>query len=103
MANLLNSLIIEGKIAGINKNKECFDFTIKTEHVVKNNLGVTEIEQYTIPIHFPNISGELFSVGDEVRIVGLLRQNHFYNNTPIVFVQAEHIELKPRKTKGGRK
>ena len=103
MANSLNSLIIEGKITEISRNGEEFSFIINTQRVVKNSRGVKEIENYKIPVRFPNKYGELLSIDDEVRIVGLLRQKHFSNNYPLVFVQAEHIDLKPKKSKGGRK
>ena len=97
MANLLNSLIVEGKITEISQNGEEFRFIINTERVVKNSRGVNKVEHYKIPVHIPNKPGELLSIDDEVRIVGLLRQEYFNNNYPLVFVQAEHIELKPKK------
>ena len=72
---------------------------------MKTIVGVySDVALVCKPQAFKELHGVFWQIyNDEVRIVGLLRQKHFIDNYPLVFVQAEHIDLKPKKTKGGRK
>ena len=108
MANMLNSIVIEGRIEEkkSSEHTDMVEFTICTERRYKNLQGKEEIERNYIPVRFNNKIGDIFfNVGDTIRVVGCLRQaknimsdedsmNATGKELIKVFVYAEHVEKK---------
>lgn len=108
MANMLNSIVIEGRIEEkkCSEHTDMVEFTICTERWYKNLQGKKEIERNYIPVIFNHKLGDIFfNVGDTIRVVGCLRQaknimsdedsmNATGKELIKVFVYAELVEKK---------
>ena len=81
--NKLNSLVIEGKIVGVNEGY----ITIAYE---RNTCNATYVYHFNVQC---NVELMKLKVGYQIRVVGRLEQQIFGDETDEVYIVAEHIEI----------
>ncbi|MBO7715737.1 MAG: single-stranded DNA-binding protein [Methanobrevibacter sp.] len=91
--NMINSIIIEGKIEKVEGNglMPILIITIATSRFYKEGSETKEeVGHYEIEVFGRLAELKNFEIGREIRVVGRLRQND-----KKVWILAEHIEFKP--------
>lgn len=102
--NMMNSVIIEGKLSESRKFLDRMEFDIETSRMMKNSKceAVEEKDIFTIET-FGKISEvlERFETGRQIRVVGRLASRKWMDlereEHRRTIVVAEHVEIKPVK------